>query len=361
MLTREQFDNVYSNLNINPALDRDFIYSCFEYASQSAKELCDKNLFGKAVPVNPVVLILYIVNEYSYFLELDPNANKNDEDLMGKIISISLDKYFTNEHLDFKNQVLVSKYSPQISTIETYLNFALSVLSKVSKKNPSQSLTIDVLYKGFSMCKAIIDLMESGFATEAFSTWRTLHETECILILLTKYGRPIIESYLKHLNYTMAFRGVIQDKEKVDEIFVQIKDEMKSLDLKSKDMKKFIEYGWLRAIPDFNVDPQFKFNFRDGVEHLAGLSDYSKVYEMASEIAHSSPMLIYSRNDYFTKITLLNLYESFFRIERIFSEFYIANSGEDEIQRFKMMKSVYYTNMQIIYNREKADLIKKQK
>lgn len=39
---------------------------------------------------------------------------------------------------------------------------------------------IDILHKGFRMCDCIIQLLFSGFETEAFSTWRTLHETECI-------------------------------------------------------------------------------------------------------------------------------------------------------------------------------------
>ena len=76
----------------------------------------------------------------------------------------------------------------------------------------------------------------------------------------------------------------------------EIKEGMKDNDLKSKDMKRFIEYGWLSAIPDVKLGriPDFKFNFRDGVERCANLRQYSKVYEMSSEIAHSSPLLIYS-------------------------------------------------------------------
>lgn len=356
MITKEQFDVIYENLHVNSKLHKDFVYECFSFASESAQSLVENNAFGKAVPINPVVLLLYIIHEYGYFLDCNNNEIKEDEELASKIVSISLDKYFTNEHLNFKNENKISKYAPQISTLETYLNFALSVLSKVATKNPNISLMSDVLYKGFSMCKAIIELMEDGFFTEAFSTWRTLHETECVLLLLDKYGKQIRDAYLRHLTYTMAFRGVIKDKDEVDKIFVEIKDEMKKLDLKSKDMKKFIEYGWLRVIPSYNEDPQFKFNFRDGVEKLAGLSNYSQVYEMASEIAHSSPMLIYSKDTYFGKITLLHLYESFFRIERLFSRFYLSIASDDDKKRYDAMKKVYFTNLQIIYTKEKEKL-----
>ncbi len=358
MINKEQFEIIYKNLHVNPKLHKDFIYECFSFATESAQNLVQNNAFGKVVPINPVVLLLYIIHEYGYFLDCNNGIANEDEEFASKIVSISLDKYFTNEHLNFKNENKISKYAPQISTLETYLNFALSVLSKVTAKNPNISLMTDVLYKGFSMCKAIIELMENGFTTEAFSTWRTLHETECVLLLLDKYEKPIHDAYLRHLTYTMAFRKIIKNQNEVDKIFIEIKDEMKKLNLKSKDMKKFIEYGWLRVIPNYNEDPQFKFNFRDGVEKLAGLSSYSPVYEMASEIAHSSPMLIYCKDSYFGKITLLHLYESFFRIERLFSNFYLAISNEDDKKRFLAMKKVYFTNLQIIYEREKENLNK---
>ena len=352
MISREQFDKIYQNLNINPELDKEFVFKCFSLCLDGAEQISNNGMFGKILPVNPVVLLLYIVHEYNYVFQLNKNIELNDK-LLGQIVSISMDKYFTNEHLNFKNERAITKFDPEISTLETYLNFALSVLNKESKKAPNKSLVYDVMHKGFSMCKAIIQLMEDGFETEAFSTWRTLHETECILILLYKYGESIQKNYIKHIEYTLAFRGVIQDKEKVDKIFEHIKAEMKELNLKSKDMKKYIEYGWLTSIPSYNEDPQFKFNFRDAIEKLAGLSSYSKIYEMASEIAHSSPMLIYARNSRFYHLTLLNLYESFFRIERIFSEIYLKNASVDEKQKFDMMKKIYYVGLINIYNREK--------
>ena len=360
MITREQFDRVYEDLLVNPKLNREYVFECFQTANEEAKNLIENNIFGRVIPLNPVVLILYIVNEYGFILDNDKDFKENDDDYLSKVVSIALDKYFTNEHLSFRNNTQVSKFAPQISTLDTYLNFALSVLNRAQKRKPNETLVVDVLYKGLSMCKAITSLMTQGFETEAFSQWRTLHESECILTLLTRYGKPVIDEYLKHMEYTMAFRGVIPDKEKVDGIFLKIKDEMKTLDLKSKDMKKFIEYGWLTAIPNYSSDPAFKFNFRDGVERLANLSQYSKTYEMASEIAHSSPMLIYSRDAFFYHIVIINLYESFFRIEDIFSKMYLKSVSKEEQQRFLLMKDVYYTNLMLIYSKEK-EIFKKIK
>lgn len=354
-IAKEQFDKIYSLLNIDSRLNKDFIFDCLTFALEGADELINKNVFGKVVPLNPVSLCLYIAHEYGYNEKLNDYKLEENDSLMEKVVSMSLDKYFTNEHLNFANKASITKYDPEISTLATYLNFVLNVLSKVSRRNPSETLIVDILYKSFSMSKAIIELLDDGFETEAFSTWRTLHESECVLALLVKHGQDIRNAYLKHINYMMAFRGIIPDKEKVDQIFVQIKDEMKKLSLKSKDMKKYIEYGWLTAIPNYLEANQFKFNFRDGVEHLAGLSQYSKTYEMASEIAHGSPILIYSKNTFFYQITLINLYESFFRLEVIFTNIYKSIANEDEFARFLTMKNIYYRNLLVIYEESKKN------
>ena len=58
---------------------------------------------------------------------------------------------------------------------------------------------------------------------------------------------------------------------------------MKDLKLKSKDTKRFIEYGWLLAHNDFDLYIH-KFNFRDGVQTLAGLNHKRDIYQIASEV-----------------------------------------------------------------------------
>ena len=358
-LTKPEFHNVYASLGVNPRLDEDVIFDIYEYTLSGAENLLKANMLGRAVPINPVSLILYIINEYGFYLDsrqLKNEVIKTDENAQQLIASIALDKYFTNEHLSFQNNTKLSKYSPHISTLSLYYNFILGILSHYKKRDPSSTLLTDFLYKGFSMSKAIVELIQDGFETEAFSTWRTLHETECILLLLAKNGEKTIKSYLRHLDYSMAYRGAIQSKEATDKIFEEIKANMKELDLKSKDMKKYIEYGWLNSIEGATSMEGFKYNFRDGVERVAGLSSYSKTYEMASEIAHSSPLLIYSRNDYFLHVTLYNLYSSFFRLEGIFARLYTASISKEESHRYLLMRSTYYPIIEYFYKSEEEFL-----
>ncbi len=362
VLSFEQFQDIYRALGVKESLDSQFLYDVYQNAMEGAKSIDEANLLGRVVPVNPIALILYIVNEHGYYLDIHPDAAQEavikDEKYMQMIVSIALDKYYTNEHLSYKSKTILSRFSPGISTLNTYLNFVLGVLGRYSRNQPNETLIVDIMSKGFSMARAISDLLVSGFETEAFSTWRTLHEAECILLVLTKYGKPVIDKYLLHMNYAMAFRGLAGDKEKTDAIFAQIKEEMRAFDLKSKDMKRFIEYGWLLTVSALEKAEPVKLNFRDGLEKTAGLKRYAPIYEMSSEIAHSSPLLIYSRREYFMHLALVNVYESFFRLEKIFAEIYVRSISESEKQRFLLMRKIYYGQLVSLHAQERAKIRK---
>ena len=362
VISFEQFQDIYKALGVKESLDSQFLYDVYQNAMEGAKSIDEANLLGRVVPVNPIALILYIVNEHCYYLDIHPDAAQEavikDEKYMQMIVSIALDKYYTNEHLSYKSKTILSRFSPGISTLNTYLNFVLGVLGRYSRNQPNETLIVDIMSKGFSMARAISDLLVSGFETEAFSTWRTLHEAECILLVLTKYGKPVIDKYLLHMNYAMAFRGLAGDKEKTDAIFTQIKGEMRTFDLKSKDMKRFIEYGWLLKVSALDKAEPVKLNFRDGLEKTAGLKRYAPIYEMSSEIAHSSPLLIYSRREYFMHLALVNVYESFFRLEKIFAEIYVRSISESEKQRFLLMRKIYYGQLVSLHAQERAKIRK---
>lgn len=362
VISFEQFQDIYKALGVKESLDSQFLYDVYQNAMEGAKSIDEANLLGRVVPVNPIALILYIVNEHGYYLDIHPEIAQEavikDEKYMQMIVSIALDKYYTNEHLSYKSKTILSRFSPGISTLNTYLNFVLGVLGRYSRNQPNETLIVDIMSKGFSMARAISDLLVSGFETEAFSTWRTLHEAECILLVLTKYGKPVIDKYLLHMNYAMAFRGLAGDKEKTDAIFTQIKGEMRTFDLKSKDMKRFIEYGWLLKVSALDKAEPVKLNFRDGLEKTAGLKRYSPIYEMSSEIAHSSPLLIYSRREYFMHLALVNVYESFFRLEKIFADIYVRSISESEKQRFLLMRKIYYGQLVSLHAQERAKIRK---
>ena len=187
------------------------------------------------------------------------------------------DKYLSLNNLSYNQSSLANRFSPQISTLYVYINFMLNIVeSKWTKKDPKFTLLSDLFMKSISIGKCTLDLLVKGFNTEAFSCWRTLHECECTLQILSQYGEPVVRAYLKHMQFGIAFRDSMTDKEEQTKIFMSMKEEMKEYDLKSKDIKKYIEYGWLYSVPGVKGNEKFKLNFRDGLEMIAGLSEYNK-------------------------------------------------------------------------------------
>ncbi len=354
---KKRYFEMLNALGVPSSLDREFLYSCQEYCKEGVDSLVSVSPIIAKMAINPAQLALYIANEHAFYLKTHPNQTQEEivsnEDYVGAIASISMDKYFTNEHLAYRMGSFTNRYDPSSSTLDLYLNFILGMLSRYKHGNPSETLVVDIMTKGFQMAKCVSGLLESGFETEAFSTWRTLHENECILQVIAKYGEPVMKRYNRHLTYAVAFRGGLPSKEETDAVFLEIKEGMKEIGLKSKDMKRYIEYGWLLGVKDVMKIEDFKFNFRDGVERVAGLSSYSKVYEMSSEIAHSSPLLIYSRKNYFYLVTVLNLYESFFRLEKIFSSLYMSSVGEEQRQAYIRMRKLYFDQLLACYQLEK--------
>lgn len=364
MDNKDSFLKFMNGLGVPETIDRDLLFDAYNLAYDGAKSLPINNGKPLAFAVNPISLALYLVNEHIFYLA--SHKDKKQEDLakddsyVSFLASVALDKYCTNEHLAYRMGKLTSRFSPYMSTMDLYLNFILGMLSRYKKNEPTQTLVVDVMTKGFQMAKCVASLLEEGFETEAFATWRTLHENECILSVLVKFGRPAIESYLSHMKYAAAFRGGLDSKEATDAVFVEIKSEMRKYDLKSKDMKRFIEYGWLYALPAAEGE-EIKLNFRDGVEKMASLSNYAKVYEMSSEIAHSSPLLIYSRKDYIFHVVLLNLYESFFRLEKIFTSIYMSTIQEEEKKRYIRMRQLYYWEIIAAYKQIQSAFSRLQK
>lgn len=357
-ITKEEFNIFYKRINPNPLYDEDFLYNLLNNIIDYYNNEVDVSVSDNFSDINPYSVFLYLYAEYNYCVQGKSEEEilkfNNDIDSLDALSSIALDKYLTNEKIDLNEKYFANKFSPSISTLTLYLNFMNKVNLQFSKNNPFITLISDILMKCIKISKCTLELLTNGFEAEAFSTWRTLHETECVLRILIKYKKPVITSYLKHLTYSLAYRKLIKNPDRTNEIFEEIKKEMKVYNLKSKDMKKYIEYGYLLAIDEFKLEDNYKLNFRDGVEKMAGLENYSKTYEYSSEIAHSSPLMIYSNEQSLFHLTLISLYEVFFRIEQIFSSHLLSlNENKEFKERYLKMRQVYYYILVNIYNKEK--------
>ena len=355
-LQYEEFVRALTIVGDANEVEKEYLYSIYCYTIEGISSVAQTHLLGDFQGVNHLEIIAYIVGEFKYlthgFDKQKMEAMKNDENIIATISSMVADKYLSLSRFSFNESTLVSRFVPPISTLYVYVNFMLNVTQTYNKKDPQTSLLVDLFVKSIRICKCTLDLLTRGFETEAFSCWRTLHECECTLIVLEQYSPDIIKTYLKHMEFGMAFRNTMKDKNKQDEIFQNMKAEMKELGLKSKDIKKYIEYGWLYFVPGVKEDELFKLNFRDGLERIAGLESYSKRYEMSSEIIHGTPLLVYSNREYFYFLTLLSTYESFFRLENLFYRTFVKYVNQDQLTGYQQMRKVYYTHLINIYKRE---------
>lgn len=353
--TKEQVSNYLKGIQISVNLDPDYIYDVYEMANEFISIVDQENAQIEVKEINQFELLLYCVGEYYYSVshlnEVELARFKANEEYPSSMASVAADKYLSLSIFNHVEKKLGNRFVPPASSLNIYLNFMLNIVKGYKKNDPQSSLISDLLMKSLTISRCILENLLNGYETEAFSSWRTLHECECTLILLDKYGAPLINKYLRHMNFGLAFNDTIPDKEQQDKIFYEMKEEMREYGLKSKDIRKYIEYGWLYLIADKD-DPNFKLNFRDGLEKLAGLEMYAKRYEISSEIIHSTPLLIYSNKEYFYYMTLLSLYESFFRLERVFISLFSKRVSEMQMKQYEEMRKVYYSQLVIIHKRE---------
>lgn len=354
--SRIECDYVIDSLNNASKLNKDFIYKVYTYTNEAIQQISDSNMLNSAPVINPIELIYYIVGEYlysvSYKSEEEINILLKNEDFISSMASVVADKYLSLSMFNHAERKIANRYLPPMSSLNIYLNFILNILQNYRKNDPLSTLIADLLMKSVSISRSILTLLISGYETEAFSVWRTLHECECALVVLEKYGNPLINRYLIHMQYGIVFKNNNKDDEHGNIIFSDMKKEMQELGLKSKDIKKYIEYGWLYSIPGVKEDPEFKLNFRDGLERIAGLSNYTHRYELSSETVHVTPMLIYSNKEYFYFVTLISLYESFFRLEKVFVSLFAQRVDESQMRQYEELRKVYYSQLVNIHKRE---------
>ena len=354
--TKEEILLSLKSLNTDTNINFDYLYEIYSDIFDGLVDISKTNKAGQSFVISNMELVFYVLGEYLYSVrglnEEQIIKFVTNEKIKESICNVVADKYLSLSIYNHEQSKLTNKYFPPISSMELYLNLMLNIVNKGQIKDKSNALLIDFLNKTLSIARCILNQLCDGYETEAFALWRTLHECECALILLDKYKDTLLPVYVKHMQYGMVFRQGESDNELNKKIFAQLKEDMKKHDLKSKDMKKFIEYGWLLSIPDVDKIDNFKLNFRDGVETLAGLHAYSDIYMTSSEILHGSPLLIYSNKTYFHLLTVINLYESFFRIERVFESLFFPKINNEAKEQYLQMKKLYFAQLLSIHKRE---------
>ena len=87
------------------------------------------------------------------------------------------------------------------------------------------------------------------------------------------------------------------------------------------------------------------------MQKLADLTSYKKWYEIASDVTHSTPLLVYAGKNFLYNSTLKITYESFFRIETLLFNFALTKYDINSlvVKDYLNFKAAYKAKIELIY------------
>lgn len=324
--------------------NRPYVRSIFDHAlSKAIIYQPQKQITIDRIENELVRLLDFCLGEFLFLhdIEKKPGLNNEDVESLSERAACKYILLFNNESREDISDSL-SFYDVRISTLRSINLYLEDINRPTSKKNPNVSLINDIFETTFRKIDGFTKMMTLGLYPDALANWRNIHECECFIALLTTGGEKVKQSYIKHIAYNNVYEFLENfDKATLDSVFKEMKKEMSLHGLKSKDMKRFIDYGWLYDHPNYNPkDNQFKLNFGDGVERLAGLrtDEVHEVYQYTSELTHSSTIFFYVNDELCKNMALLYTYQSVCRIVQYYMDYMKVYFEHNQDQLSKLTK-----------------------
>ena len=355
----EMFWQSYGNkLNFN----KEFIKKVFLAVDIKYKTLIADSTVSDALLKNIGVfdVVNYICAEHVFHTSLvkpdQREALENDEKYFNQLVNICYDKLIVNEYRSIDSRAVISKYSVETSLLTMFINrmFVLLGQMKINTGVAKQKLQVDIFAKCFMLIKSTLNQLCDGLETEAMSSWRTFHELLCVLRVISKGDEEVSKAYFRHLTYGAYNRGEIKDPKEIEKIQASMEKDMQFLAVKKANKEKFINYGWIHwAFKRYN-DEEVKMNFLGGLQKVADLTEYKKYYEIASDVTHSTPLLVYANKTNLTTTTLKITYELFFVIETMLVSWCTNDLGlspqtNKPLYDYLVFKKTYKPKVEIIY------------
>lgn len=355
----EMFWETYNNkLNLN----KDFIKRVFVAVDIKYKKLIADSTVSDALLKNVGVydMVNYICAEHVFHTSLiKPEAREElekDKNYFNQLVNICYDKLIINEYRSIDSRAVISKYSVETSLLTMFINrmFVLLGQVKINQNSAKQKLQVDIFAKCFMLIKSTMNQLCDGLETEAMSSWRTFHELLCVLKVITKGDEEVSKAYYRHLTYGAYNRGEIKDPNEIEKIIASMEKDMQTLEVKKANKEKFINYGWLHWVCKRYNDEEVKMNFLGGLQKVADLTKYKKYYEIASDVTHSTPLLVYANKSKLTTTTLKITYELFFVIETMLVNWCTNDLGLSPqsckpLYDYLVFKKTYKPKVEIIY------------
>ena len=343
-------------------LNKDFIKKVYIAVDLKYKKLIADSTVSDALLKNVGVfdMVNYICAEHKFHLSIVKEEYKeqieSDEKYFKQLVNICYDKLIINEFRGIDSKSVISKYSVETSLLIMFINrmFVLLGQVKLNKDSAKQRLQADIFAKCFMLVKSTMNQLCDGLETEAMCSWRTFHELFCVLCVITKGDESVSEAYYRHLTYGAYNRGEVKDENEIKKIQMQMEQDMIALEVKKANKEKFINYGWIHWAFKRYKDEEVKMNFLGGLQKVADLTAYKKYYEIASDVTHSTPLLVYANKTNLTTTTLKITYEQFFIMETMFvnwcrNDLHYSPTEDKPLYEYLMFKKIYKPKVEIIY------------
>lgn len=236
---------------------------------------------------------------------------------------------FILENIKTSAKRIINEYNPVYCRFNILLDYLLAVGLKGNAACTVR--TEKPLYKlfetAFLKLKGIMMLVSKGLEKEAIVVWRSLHELECVIAVLCKYGNDVIEEFETFDRFS--------DPEKMDEKTRADYDEKTTkfgINLKNaNEVDHFENYGWMGAVPDMQLT-KWNLNFRF-LEDLAGLSEKYKEYQIACDASHMNAKILKWDKRKVLDFVVKRCFNSNLFIVGKFTEF-LVQSGKSIDQKF---------------------------
>ncbi len=351
------FDVFWNTYGKKSNLNYDFIKKVFLAVDLKYKNFISDNSLQHIILKNLNVydIAFYVCEEhlfYKRFLkEEDFLKLEKDENYGKELVQLVFDKLIYNDFENVLGHPIQTKYAVEISTLSMFINQLFQLIKGIEIKNIKDKLLIDIFIKCFLLLKSTLNQLTDGLETEAMSSWRTLHELECVLKIIYFSNEEVSKAYFRHLEYGAYHRGEINNLKDQERIAQQLQKDMEILQVKKSNKEKFINYGWLHWAAKSINEEEVKFNFLGGLQKLAQLTSYRKWYEIASDVTHSTPLLVYAKKNYLYHSTLCITYESFFRVETLFFQYIQQKLQPDNslLKNYMFFKKRYKNKIEMIY------------
>ena len=216
-----------------------------------------------------------------------------------------------NEHLNVEKLSNTSEYSPEIVAFNMACSYSLFLLGSFHGEDQRMRGMNNLFKKSLVTCKGVVRLLAGGNSCDAVILWRHLHELECVLTILSTKGEDLFLSYVRHMEFYD-----MENNPDPEGVAKRLSEECKKYGIKERNA--YINYGWLVHVEGFveGYGKEYRLNFRDGLQKVAGQSHRYAAYSSASKILHPSAWIVAIRDDKFYTFTMFELFKSLVNISR---------------------------------------------